>query len=223
MLRTFVSLAAAGALAAAASPASADPEPPLPNVSTAEDPGPALDNGIVASEPPSTTTTPDDWVLAISAKDETQLPIPPLTTSLSSREYLTGGTFTGSIQGSGRTTLNGGTVEVGYQIGCGIELNAVRLTANIGINSSIGQNGIGNMSAPIQGNIEVRPRPGEVINVSVTKKKFKGMSPRITLKDIHIKIDGCVGESFLQSYAVLTSSTATTEDLVAYYGITKAV
>ncbi|WP_285034145.1 MspA family porin, partial [Mycolicibacterium sp. lyk4-40-TYG-92] len=42
-------------------------------------------------------------------------------------------------------------------------------------------------------------------------------------KDVHIKVDGCLGQSFLRSYATLTSSTADTDDIVAYYGITKSV
>ena len=46
---------------------------------------------------------------------------------------------------------------------------------------------------------------------------------RVTIKDTHIKVDGCVGQSFLRSYATLTSSTADTDDIVAYYGVTKSV
>ncbi len=52
----------------------------------------------------------------------------------------------------------------------------------------------------------------------MTKKKFKGKQTRVTLKDVHIKIDSCVGQSFLRSYAVLTSKSSGTEDIVAYYG-----
>ena len=44
---------------------------------------------------------------------------------------------------------------------------------------------------------------------------------RVTLKDVHIKIDGCVGQSFLRSYAVMTSSSKDNDDIVAYYGVTK--
>ncbi|MFT8181417.1 MspA family porin, partial [Mycobacteroides chelonae] len=33
----------------------------------------------------------------------------------------------------------------------------------------------------------------------------------------------CVGQSFLRSYAVLTSKSSGTEDIVAYYGVTKTV
>ena len=39
--------------------------------------------------------------------------------------------------------------------------------------------------------------------------------------DIHVKVDNCVGASSLRSYAILTSSTADDDDIVAYYGATK--
>ncbi|AMT70320.1 MspA family porin [Mycobacteroides immunogenum] len=232
MFKAFAALTAAAVLAGLAPTALAEPDTPaIPEPAAANNPpppaegelGPPPDNGIVGSEPPTRFKTPDGWELTVAAEDETQLPIPPLTTALSSREYLTGGTFMGSVKGRGTTTLKGGTIEAGYQIGCGIELSGVRLTGNIGISSSISASGLGNISVPIVGNIEIRPKPGEVINVSVTKKKFKGTQPRVTIKDIHIKIDGCVGQSFLRSYAILTSSGSGSEDIVAYYGVTKSV
>ena len=171
-------------------------------------------------------TSPDGWVLTVVAKDETQLPIAPLTTAVSSREYLVGGTFTGTVTGGGKTSLSGGSLEAGYQIGCGIELGQVRL---------IGQAGIGlgavtptallptNISFPLSGTIEIHPKPGTVSTVTVDKKTFKAAPARVTLKDTHIKVDGCVGQSFIRSYATLTSSTTDTDDVVAYYGVTKAV
>ncbi len=232
MFKTLATLTAACVLTGGAPLASAEPVPsPLPLPAAADnprppvegEPGPALDTGVVASEPPASVTTPDGWVLTLAAEEETQLPIPPLTTATSSREYLAGGTFIATVKGGGGTKLKGGTVEAGYQIGCGIALSGVRLTGSVGLSSSIGQSGLGNISMPLVGNIEVRPKPGEVINVSVTKKKFKGTQSRITLKDVHIKIDGCIGQSFLRSYAVLTSTTSGTEDIIGYYGVTKTV
>ena len=229
MLKTFATLSATCVIVGTSPLATAAPDPTPPPIAADTpapaqgEPGPPPDSGIVASEPPTTVTTPDGWVLTLAAEDETQLPIPPLTTALSSREFLAGGTFIGTVKGGGSTALKGGTVEAGYQIGCGIELSSVRLTGSVGLSSSIGQSGLGTIGMPLVGNVEVRPNPGEVINVSVTKKKFKGTQTRITLKDVHIKIDGCVGQSFLRSYAVLTSSTNGTQDIVAYYGVTKTV
>jgi hypothetical protein len=214
----FVALAACSLIPLGAAPiASADPG----------DDGPPPDNGVVASSDPTVVTSPDGWVLTVVAKDETQLPVAPLTTAGSSREYLVGGTFTGTVTGSGKTTLSGGTLEAGYQIGCGIELGQVRLIGQAGIGTS-GSSITGGLiptgvTFPISGTIEIHPKPGTVSTVTVDKKTFKAAPVRVTLKDTHVKVDGCVGQSFIRSYATLTSSTTDTDDVAAYYGVTKAV
>ncbi|BCI82898.1 MspA family porin [Mycobacterium sp. SMC-18] len=221
MLKRFAVVAAVGMVLpfGAATAAYADPAP-------VGDEGPPPDTGVVASEEPATVTTPDGWVLTVVAKNETELPVAPLTTAVSSREYLVGGTFTGTVTGKGKTTLNGGTLEAGYQIGCGIELGQVRLVGSIGIATS-GSTLAGllptGVSVPMSGTVEIHPKPGTVTQVPVDKKSFKSAPVRITLKDTHVKVDGCVGQSFLRSYAVLTSSTSDTDDIVAYYGVTKSV
>ena len=214
-------------LASVAPVALADPPPPDPAVAPIGDPGPPPpDNGIVGSAEPGVVTSPDGWTLTVNATNETELPIAPLTTSLASREYLVGGTFTGTVTGKGKTTLSGGTLEAGYQIGCGIELGQVRLIGQAGV--TVGAvaglvGGLANVSFPLSGTIEIHPKPGTVSTVTVDKKSFKAAPVRVTLKDTHIKVDGCVGQSFLRSYATLTSSTTDTDDVVAYYGITKSV
>jgi len=221
MLNRFAALAACTLLPLGTAPiALADPP--------ADDPGPPPDTGVVASDEPAVVTSPDGWVLTVAATNETQLPMAPLTTAVSSREYLVGGTFTGTVTGSGKTSLNGGVLEAGYQIGCGIELGQVRLigqvgaTINLGLTPTLGL-GATTLAFPLSGTIEIHPKPGTVSTVTVDKKSFKAAPVRVTLKDTHIKVDGCVGQSFLRSYATLTSSTTDTDDVVAYYGITKAV
>ena len=125
-------------------------------------------------------------------------------------------------------SVAGGTLEAGYQIGCGVEMDKIKLNGSIGAtlgNGSLTTTGVSicpaAISFPIQGQVEVEPRPGTITNVVVDKKTFKGTSSRITLKDIHIKVDNCVGASSLRSYAVLTSSGTDADDIVAYYGVTK--
>lgn len=220
MLKRFATVATCVVLPLVTSP-SALADPPV------DDAGPPPDNGVVASAEPGIVTSPDGWVLTVVAKDETQLPVAPLTTAVSSREYLVGGTFTGTVTGKGKTTLKGGTLEAGYQIGCGIELGQVRLIGSAGISTS-GSSLTGGLiptgvSFPLSGTIEIHAKPGTVSNVAVDKKEFKAAPVRVTLKDTHIKVDGCVGQSFLRSYATLTSSTEDTDDVVAYYGVTKSV
>jgi hypothetical protein len=230
MLNRFATLAVCMLIPIGLAPiASADdpPPPPDPAVQPVVDPGPPPDNGIVASSAPGVVTTPDGWVLTVVAKDETELPVAPLTTAVSSREYLVAGTFTGTVTGGGKTTLSGGTLEAGYQIGCGIELGQVRLIGQAGV-STAGSAITGGLiptgvSFPISGTLEIHLKPGSVTTVSVDKKTFKAAPVRVTLKDVHIKLDGCAGQSFLRSYATLTSSTTDTDDVVAYYGVTKSV
>ena len=182
-----------------------------------------MDTGAVASEVPGIAKTLDGRTLTVAAKDETQLPIAPLTTSLAARDWLVGGTFTGTTTGD----VAGGTLEVGYQIGCGVEMDKVKLNGGLtGIlgNTNFGAAGVilpPSISIQAQGQIEVEPRPGTVTNVTVDKKSFKGTSARVTIKDVHIKVDNCVGASSLRSYAVLTSSGTDDDDIVAYYGVAK--
>src|SRR5215218_3549418 len=191
---------------ASAQPPAVPPPPPAV-------PGPPPDTGAVGSSPPGIVTTPDGWVLSVQGGNESQLPVAPLTTATSSREYLVGGTFGGTVTGDGSTSLSGGILEVGYQIGCGIELNQVRLIGQAGIGTSgssltnVIPTGV---TFPVSGKIEIHPRPGTVATVTVDKKEYKVAPVRVTLKDIHVKVDGCVGQSFLRSYATLTSSTADT-------------
>lgn len=218
---------------ALADPADPDVAPVVDAAAPVGDPGPLPDDGVVASAEPGVVTTPDGWVLTVVASNETELPVAPLTTAASSREYLVGGTFSGTVTGKGKTKLSGGTLEAGYQIGCGIELGQLRLIGQAGVTVGAafpGANtgaltglGVASVQFPLSGTIEIHPKPGTVSTVTVDKKSFKAAPVRVTLKDTHVKVDGCVGQSFLRSYATLTSSTTDTDDVVAYYGITKSV
>ena len=80
-------------LSGAAAPwASAEPEQEVPSSDAAP-----VDDGQVPSAAPVTVMTPDGCTLSVGAEDETQVPVAPLTTAASSREYVVGGTFTGSV------------------------------------------------------------------------------------------------------------------------------
>jgi hypothetical protein len=200
----------------------ADPnaDPPLIPVADSAPPPP---DGAVLSGDPDIVTTPDGWTLTVSARNETQVNVPPLTTALSSREYLVGGTFTGSVTGKGNTKLTGGTLEAGYQIGCGIALDKIELDAALGIGGTFGATGLTSVTVPLTGIMEVELQPGTVTTVPVDKKTFKSGDPRVSITSFHVRIDGCVGQSFLRSYATLTSTTDNTADVVSYTGFTMAV
>ncbi len=249
-----VALVAAGVLLIATAPtAAADPEPtPEPAVDVAPaaltadpaavepPPGPPVDDGMIVSTPPATSKSPDGWVLTVGAKDEIIRPVAPLTTALSSRDYEVGGVFNGSVvapEDEGYGEESQGVLEVGYQVGCGIDMttsNGVTLTGSVGVTPSVGVLGIDAagigidgiapvLSAPVSGGIAIGLKPGIVNIVPVSKKEYEGSEPWVSISGFHIKIDGCVGESFIRSYAVLTRSTKVSDAIQAYYGATKKV
>ncbi|MGV1006870.1 MAG: MspA family porin [Candidatus Nanopelagicales bacterium] len=223
----------------AAAPAAADPNPAgpdaigVPEAATTDAPPPF--DGRVASTAPKSTKSPDGWTLTISAKDETHLPVAPLTTAVSTREYEVSGLFNGALAGGGETPA--GVFEVGYQIGCGIDMttsNGVSMTGTAGLNPSIGYFGFDfpgvvpdglapAIGANIGGAITVGLKPGLVNVVPVTKKEYESTAPWISITGFRMKIDGCVGESFIRSYAILTKSTKAGDAILSWYGVTTAV
>jgi len=248
MVRGVAVLAVAAAMLASASPAAADPEPapPDPGVAVvAADAPPAgvapaeavppVDDGKVVSSPPATTTAPDGTTLTISAKDETQMTVAPLTTAISSRAYVVGGVFQGSITGVDETPE--GVLQVGYEIGCGIDMSTgggVLLGGNGGLNASLGYFGLDfegvladglvpGFGGQLGGSVTVGLKPGIINNVPVTKKRFKGADPWVSISSFRITIDGCVGESFIRSYVTITRSTDEGESILSWFGTTKAV
>ena len=102
------------------------------------------------------------------------MPSAPLTTAISSREYIVSGVFNAALDGP--SDLPKGVFEVGYQIGCGIELGQVRLIGQVGV-STAGQSIAGlvptGINFPISGTIEIHAKPGTVSTVTVDKKDYK--------------------------------------------------
>jgi hypothetical protein len=187
----------------------------------------------VPSNPPATVATPDGWTLGLGAKDEMQVPVAPLTTAISSREYLASGIFVGSLIGPGPPR---GELEVGYEIGCGIDMstsNGVTMAGSQGATPSLGFTeaiiptpGLSILpliSTPTNGVLSVGLKPGLVIVVPVAKKEFKGPNPWVMISNFHVKIDGCVGQSFIRSYATLTRVTDESDVVLSYVGVTKTV
>ena len=178
-----------------------------------------------SSAPPGVLDTPDGWHLEVVGANETQLPVAPLTTAITSREYLIAGTFTGKISGGGKTKLTGGSMEAGEQIGCGIISDETEINPGAsftpGISIPFTGNATGAFGVSLQGKVYLKPQT--VTTVTIDKKSFKGTSTRITITGVRVKTDQCAGQSFIRSYATLTSSTDNTDDVITYLGVTKAV
>jgi hypothetical protein len=203
--------------------AQADP-PPDPAVVPVNATNPLPPEGAVPSAPPGVLDTPDGWHLEVSGANETQLPVAPLTTAITSREYLIAGTFTGKISGGGKTKLTGGSMEAGEQIGCGIISDEEEINPGAAITPGIAlPSMLPTLSAGLSLQGKVYLKPGTVTTVALDKKSFKGTTTRITITGVRVKTDQCAGQSFIRSYATLTSSTDNTDDVITYLGVTKAV
>lgn len=226
MLNRFAVLAAVciASPLATAPLALADPPPPPDPAQPVSATNPVPPEGGVPSGPPGILDTPDGWHLEVVGSNETQLPVAPLTTAVSSREYLVTGTFTGKITGGGSTKLAGGTLEAGEQIGCGIISDETEINPGASITPGINipfTNATSGFGVSLEGKVYLKP--GTVTTVAIDKKKFKGAETRITITGVRIKTDQCAGQSFIRSYATLTSSTDNTDDVISYLGVTKAV
>ena len=226
-------------LPATASPAIADPAPigsdaaPVAHAAGVIAPGA---DALIHSAPPSTTTAPNGWTLTVGARDEVIRNVNPLTTAVSSRDYDVSGVFNGSLLGPEGSEPPRGVLEVGYQIGCGIDMsaNGVTMTGSAGITPALGLVGLDGegefidgiapvLSTPYIGGVAVGLRPGLVHTVPVGRKEFRGNDPWVSISGFHVKIDGCVGESFIRSYAVLTHATDQSDSILGYYGTTRKV
>ena len=233
----------AAAIVASAGPAAADPADPagpeIQPVAAAEAAPLPVDDGKVVSPPPDTTKAMDGWTISVGGKNETQLVIAPLTTAVSSREYEVGGTFFASLKNpSGAPTPAKGVLEVGYQIGCGIDMSTgtgVLLGGSVGASAGLTTFGALSIFSPpnalilpnagvnIGGSIAVSLKPGVVNVVPITKKAFGSSDPWVWVSHQRIKIDGCVGQSFIRSFAVVSKTSDEGDAIAAWYGATKMV
>ena len=234
MIRSAV--IAAVAVIALAGPALADPiDPAGPDIQPVAgvEAAPPADDGRVASTPPITDTSPDGWIMTVGGQNEIQLPVPPLTTAISTRAYQVSGTFIGSLKGPGGGPAKG-VLEVGYQIGCGIDMttgNGVIVSGNMagaaGVGVGILSNGtdleVPSIGANIGGGVAVSLKPGLVNILPVTRKTFVGTAPWVGVHKFRIKIDGCVGQSFIRSYATLAKSNDDGDGILSWYGVTKTI
>jgi hypothetical protein len=109
--------------------------------------------------------------------------------------------------------------------------NGVVMSGSLGLTPGLGVAGLGTggltgvptFLSPISGSLAVALKPGIINIIPVTKKEFKGAEPWVQISGFRIKIDGCVGESFIRSYAFLTRSTDVSDAILGYYGVTKKV
>lgn len=213
---------------------SADPAAPpvAPNVVPAAQavpepmPGPG---GAIPSGTPGTLTTPEGLVLTVVGSKESLEPVTALTNTPWSREYVVSGVFSGNVTGEGQSEANGGVLEAGYQIGCGITQQDLHSISSAGVTPGSGIPIIDGSLLPVfisanaSEQLRVVLEPGRINTISVTKKDYEGDWGRVSVTGMRIKVDGCSGQSFIRSFATFTSKSGDNAEVVTYRGVTRAV
>ncbi|MFI9509511.1 MspA family porin [Nocardia sp. NPDC052566] len=129
------------------------------------------------------------------------------------------------ITGGGGAAVNSGSLSLGYQIGCQIDVsNGVSL----GLTGSLGPN-VNVMIAPTPGmsvgvgatampSVSTTLKPGTITTIPFGTKALAGAHGSITTDQVQVKIDACLGPVSLRSYAIVNISTNNADNSVAVYG-----
>ena len=145
MLHRFATVAATCMLVtmgtapiALADPPADPPAVPVADAAAPPPPPPGGPLGPVPSAPPGLLTTPDGWKLSVTARTSrwNRSPRSPVHRHRGSTSSTA--PSSAPITGGGRTKLAGGTLEAGYQIGCGIIQDDIESITSVGITPGVG-------------------------------------------------------------------------------------
>ncbi|MFQ6328361.1 MspA family porin [Nocardia sp. CWNU-33] len=167
-------------------------------------------------------TTDDGWQVRITKVAENLDRVPNLAASPFTREGFVRLKAVADITGHGRVPVNSGSVTLGYQIGCQVDVSnglTIGLSAAIGPNIGISVGGANaGASALAIPSVSFSPKPGTITTVPFGTKELSGAHASITADQVQIKVDSCMGPVSLRSYAIASTSTADADNSVAVYG-----
>ncbi|MEU6560476.1 MspA family porin [Nocardia nova] len=157
-----------------------------------------------------TFTSPGGPTFVVGSQDESINKVPPLNVSGTVREvFVSGSSYTRSDAPSG------GTLMVGYHVGCAVELQggAVGLGPTAYLDPGMySQEDLGP-------SVQVNVAPGSVSDVPLLKKEaVTGVPARITMRDIHLVVNGCIGPAVVRQYTLMQLHTDSLDDVGVVYG-----
>ncbi|MBF6363891.1 MspA family porin [Nocardia farcinica] len=128
------------------------------------------------------------------------------------------------ISGAGSRPVGSGSIRVGYQVGCAIDVFS-------GITLGLTTSGptVGLTVAPVPGvtlggqatvtpSISTTLVPGTVSTVMFGNKPLIGQDGSISFDQSEVNVDACVGPVTIRSFATATLSTRTADHSVIVYG-----
>jgi MspA len=173
------------------------------------------------------TDTQDGWHLSDSLTMMSLNSVPNMAATAFTREGFVTGKATANIDGNGKVPVNSGSVILGAQLGCQIDLSqgmSLGLSGDLGVGFGFGigtgaASGLSpNPYADISPNISVNLLPGRIDTLALGKKDLKGRTGYIAVHDAHLKVDGCGGPVSVRLFTYAQISTDDGDDSVNTYG-----
>ncbi|ATL69593.1 MspA family porin [Nocardia terpenica] len=169
--------------------------------------------------------TDDGWTLSITKNHESLDRSGSLNGSPTSHEAFGSVGAVADVTGSGSKPVTGGTITVGYQLGCQVDVSS---GVQLGLNVQVGPNaGVTIGPAPgvsVGGSAIVQPsitstlKPGAITNVTLGTKPLADQHGSITVDQSYIKVDSCLGPVTMRTFATATVSTSANDNTVTVYG-----
>lgn len=185
--------------------------------------GVAVADPLPVADVTQSADTDDGWHLSASLTRMTINSVPNMAATAFTREGFVTGKATATIDGNGGVAVNSGTLVLGLQLGCQIDLSegaSVGGDADIGINPGINGNVLNDIGpyADLGGNVSVNLLPGTITNIGLGKKELKGRTGEIVVHDAHVKVDACGGPVSIRFFATAMIDTDKSDDSVNAYG-----
>jgi hypothetical protein len=186
--------------------------------------------GVAAADPlpvadvTQSAVTDDGWHLSAALTMMAINSVPNMAATAFTREGFVTGKAAASIDGNGSSAVNSGTLVLGLQLGCQIDLSeggSIGGDADIGINPDFsGGNAFSAIGpyADLGGNVSINLLPGTITNLGLGKKALKGRTGEIVVHDAHVKVDACGGPVSVRFFTTVMIDTDKSDDSVNAYG-----
>lgn len=158
--------------------------------------------------------TDDGWQLSTSLTQMTINSVPNMAATAFSREGFVTGKATATIDGEGQVPVNSGTLVLGVQLGCQVDLSS-------GLDLGLSNESDLISARPFEDllpYVSVTLKPGSITSLSLGRKSIKGRIGKIFVRDAHVKVDACGGPVSVRMFASATLYTDISDDSVNTYG-----
>ncbi|HEY6574472.1 MAG TPA: MspA family porin [Mycobacterium sp.] len=185
--------------------------------------GVAMADPLPVADVTQSADTDDGWHLSAALTRMTINSVPNMAATAFTREGFVTGKAAATIDGNGAVPVNSGTLVVGLQLGCQIDLSeggSVGGDADIGISPTLGGDPLSDIGpfGELDGDVSINLLPGTITNVGLGKKALKGRTGEIVVHDAHVKVDACGGAVSIRFFASAMIDTDKSDDSVNAYG-----